>query len=62
MVERAGLYKLINTLHDLDKIIVIEIFEVKVVYTIYPQMGFYQGITVINFILLEMVPEIILLC
>ena len=33
MVERAGLYKVI-TLHDLAGIIVIEIFEVKVVYKI----------------------------
>ena len=28
----------VNTLHDLDGILVIEIFEFKVVYTIYPRV------------------------
>ena len=38
------------TLHDLDRIIFIEIFEIKVVYNIYPR-GCYQGITILEILL-----------
>ena len=43
-------YKIVqvNILDDLNGIIVIEIFEVKVLYDIFLR-GYYQGITILNF-------------